>query len=113
MVLSSQGVADLKSKPEKYNKNNVKDRRVGRTRQLLIQSLESLILEKPYADITVQDIIDRANVGRSTFYTHFLDKDHLLKSTIDKVRDTFAEHYQKATNKGQLIKSGLTLDQAR
>ncbi len=55
------------------------DRRVQRTRQLLHDALISLILQKGYDRITVQDIVDRANVGRSTFYDHFQDKDDLRK----------------------------------
>ena len=50
------------------------DRRVQRTRKLLQDALMALILEKGYEAVTIQDIIDRANVGRSTFYAHFLDK---------------------------------------
>ena len=65
---------------------SLKDRRVRRSQHLLREALLALILEKPYQDITVQDIIDRANVGRSTFYAHFLDKDHLLKSGFDDLR---------------------------
>src|SRR5215203_5096896 len=45
----------------------VTDRRVRRTRQLLRSALLSLIIEKGYERITVQDILDRADVGRSTF----------------------------------------------
>ena len=56
------------------------DRRVQRTRQLLREALISLILEWRYETITVQDILDRANVGRSTFYAHFPDKEALLLS---------------------------------
>lgn len=56
------------------------DRRVQRTRKLLLDALMDLILEKGYESVTVQDIIDRANVGRSTFYAHFLDKQQLLLS---------------------------------
>jgi len=41
-----------------------------------------LAREKPYASIAVKEILDRANVGRSTFYTHFRDKDELLESGI-------------------------------
>lgn len=54
------------------------DRRVQRTQQALHKALTALILEKRYDKITIQDIIDRANVGRSTFYAHFLDKEDLL-----------------------------------
>jgi len=56
------------------------DRRVQRTRRLLHDALISLILEKKYESITVQEILDRADVGRSTFYLHFQDKDELLYS---------------------------------
>ena len=54
------------------------DRRIDRTVTALRKALIDLILEKHYDSITVQDIIDRANVGRSTFYTHFRDKEDVL-----------------------------------
>lgn len=54
------------------------DRRVERTRRLLHRALMSLIVEKRYESITVQEILDRADVGRSTFYMHYRDKDELL-----------------------------------
>ncbi|HEY0603606.1 MAG TPA: TetR/AcrR family transcriptional regulator [Herpetosiphonaceae bacterium] len=60
-----------------------RDRRSRRTQQLLSDALVSLILEQSYDTITVQNIIDRANVGRSTFYKHFYDKDDLLLSNIE------------------------------
>ncbi len=56
------------------------DRRVRRTKQRLNDALESLIVEKGYDKITVQDLIDRADVGRSTFYAHYETKDDLLVS---------------------------------
>lgn len=56
----------------------ITDRRVQRTRRLLHKALMSLILEKKYESITVQEILDRADVGRSTFYMHFQDKDQLF-----------------------------------
>lgn len=54
------------------------DRRVGKTRRALKKALTDLLREKPYESVTVQHIIDRADVGRSTFYSHFLDKDDLM-----------------------------------
>ena len=54
------------------------DRRVSRTRRALKEALTDLILEKGYESVTVQDVIDRADVGRSTFYAHFPDKAALL-----------------------------------
>jgi AcrR family transcriptional regulator len=58
------------------------DRRVQKTLNLLRGALASLIAEKPYDSIVVKEILDRANVGRSTFYMHFQDKDDLLVSSI-------------------------------
>ena len=68
------------------------DRRVQRTRQILRDALVALILEKGYQKITVQDIIDRANVGRSTFYSHFRDKDDLLFSGFDELAHDLDRH---------------------
>jgi AcrR family transcriptional regulator len=61
------------------------DRRSQRTRQLLSEALVQLIQEKDYSTITVNDIIERANVGRSTFYAHYQDKDDLLLDQMDRV----------------------------
>ena len=55
-----------------------KDRRIRRSQQLLQNALLTLLKEKRYADISVQDIIERADVARSTFYVHYVDKDDLL-----------------------------------
>src|SRR5215510_3310677 len=63
----------------------VKDRRVQKTQALLHEALGSLIREKPYDQIVLKEILDRANVGRSTFYTHFRDKDELLASGINEM----------------------------
>ena len=54
------------------------DRRVRKTRELLHDALVSLMVQKNYESITAQEIINRANVGRTTFYAHFTDKDDLL-----------------------------------
>jgi AcrR family transcriptional regulator len=65
------------------------DRRIQRTQNLLHQSLVGLIEEKGYAAITVQDILDRANLGRSTFYKHYRDKDDLLVSGFEHLKNLF------------------------
>jgi len=59
------------------------DRRVQRTRHLLSDALVELMHEKPFQTITVQDVLDRAHVGRSTFYTHYSDKDDLFLGNVD------------------------------
>jgi len=58
--------------------HNKEDRRTRRTRQLLRDALLVLLKAKRYEDISVQDIIERADVARSTFYMHYIDKDDLL-----------------------------------
>jgi AcrR family transcriptional regulator len=55
------------------------DKRIQRTKMKLLDSFVSLIIERGYANVTVQDIIHRAKVGRSTFYAHFENKEHVLK----------------------------------
>jgi AcrR family transcriptional regulator len=58
------------------------DRRIQRTRQLLRDSLMELIVERGFSDLTIQDITDRANVSRTTFYLHYRDKYELLFDNI-------------------------------
>ncbi|QLL64221.1 TetR/AcrR family transcriptional regulator (plasmid) [Sinorhizobium mexicanum] len=60
------------------------DRRVARTRSRLQQALLKLTAEKEYGAVTVEDICREADVGRSTFYTHYPDKECLRKATIDE-----------------------------
>lgn len=59
------------------------DRRVRRTRQALIGALIELVLEKRYETITIQNLLDRADVGRSTFYAHYRGKDDLLLRSFE------------------------------
>lgn len=61
------------------------DRRKQRTRQLLRDSLLALILERGYDVITIQDITDHANLGRTTFYLHYRDKENLLISSLEEM----------------------------
>jgi AcrR family transcriptional regulator len=64
------------------------DRRVDRTRRALREALFDLIREKSYDQITVEEITERANLGRTTFYLHYKDKeDLLLEDFIDLIDD--------------------------
>jgi AcrR family transcriptional regulator len=65
------------------------DRRVQRTRELLQRALIDLIGERGYDAITVQDIVDRANLGRTTFYLHYTSKDDLFVACHQAVISQF------------------------
>src|SRR5215467_7842704 len=73
------------------------DRRVARTRRMLHQALLSLILEKGYEAISVEDICNRANVGRSTFYAHFTSKDDLKRSGLEHLRRELLDRHRSAS----------------
>lgn len=66
------------------------DARVRRTRDALGDALVALMQEKPFDTITVQDVLDRAKVGRSTFYAHYSDKDDLLMSDAEEFFESVA-----------------------
>ena len=69
------------------------ERRRLQTRKLLIQTTLQLVLEKGYDAISIQDITDRADLGRGTFYIHFKDKEEVVWTAV---RDLFQELEQAA-----------------
>ena len=71
------------------------ERRRLQTRKLLIQTTLQLVLEKGYDAITIQDITDKADLGRGTFYIHFKDKEEVIWTMF---QDLFRELEQKAHN---------------
>lgn len=68
------------------------DRRSQRTRRLLSEAFVELLREKGYSAITVSDIIERANIGRSTFYSHYRDKEDLFVNELDRVIEVLSHH---------------------
>jgi AcrR family transcriptional regulator len=66
-------------------KQNKQDRRSLRTRHLVTAAMMDLLREKRYDAITVQDLLDRAGIGRSTFYTHYFDKEDVLESMVEQI----------------------------
>jgi AcrR family transcriptional regulator len=69
------------------------DRRSRRSRRLIVDALLALMREKRYDRITVQEIIDRADVGRSTFYAQFQNKEDVLVSEIERVLGLLHEQH--------------------
>ena len=65
------------------------DRRVERTRELLQKALIELIAERGYDAITIQDIVDHASIGRTTFYLHYSSKDDLFMSCHEAIMSQF------------------------
>lgn len=67
------------------------DRRQRKTRQAIYAAFEELVEQEPYGSITVSQIIERADIGRSTFYAHFETKDELLQSMCVEMFDHIFE----------------------
>jgi len=74
---------------------NKVDRRVRRTRDSLGDALRALVEEKPFDDITVQEVLDRAGVSRSAFYEHYKDKEDLFLSDCDDFFEWMATWLQR------------------
>ncbi|WKZ35079.1 MAG: TetR/AcrR family transcriptional regulator [Anaerolineales bacterium] len=72
--------------------NDKNDRRSQRTRQLISDAFVELLLEKGYEAMSIRDVIERANVGRSTFYSHFRDKEELFVSQLDRLLEALSRH---------------------
>ncbi len=66
------------------------DRRIARTRAHLHRALMSLVIARGYDDLSVQDICDAADVGRSTFYAHYTGKDDLKRSGLSHLKAALA-----------------------
>jgi AcrR family transcriptional regulator len=66
------------------------DPRIRRTRQMLFQAFQELLMEKSFDTISVQDVAERSTVNRATFYDHFTDKFALLEAMIG---DRFRAHF--------------------
>lgn len=79
------------------------DRRVLRTRKALSEALFALILEQGYDSVTIQDITDRANLGRATFYLHYSDKEELLMVMLEGLFEDLLEQASKLVTSDKSI----------
>jgi len=83
MSRKSKTVSAKKSKAKSGKTRPKTDRRIVQTRNRLGDALVALMQEKPFEEITVQHVLERAGVGRSTFYVHYRDKNDLFLSDVE------------------------------
>ncbi len=88
-----------------FVKQQKEDRRSQRTDQLVTSAFAELLVEKPYDEIQVQDILDRAGIGRTTFYAHYFDKEDVLNSMAEQSLEMFKNQIARSTAGQQLVPS--------
>ena len=81
------------------------DRRSQRTYHLVSSAFAELLVEKPYDGILVQDILDRADIGRTTFYAHYFDKEDVLNSMIEQQLSMFTHQIAHAPARQRVMPS--------
>lgn len=81
------------------------DRRSQRTYRLVSSAKAELVAEKPYDKILVQDILDRAGIGRTTFYAHYFDKEDVLNSIVEQELEMLTHQIAHATARQRLVPS--------
>ena len=81
------------------------DRRSQRTYRLVSSAFAELVVEKPYDEILVQDILDRANIGRTTFYAHYFDKEDVLGSIVEQELELLTRQFAHAVARQRVLPS--------
>jgi len=85
------------------------DRRIVRTEAAVIDAFELLLDKKGYASMTVQDILDAANVGRATFYAHFRGKEGVMRAFVVAVIDHVAAPVAAEASHDFTGRGGMTM----
>jgi len=81
------------------------DRRSQRTYRLVSSAFAELMVEKPYEEILVQDILDRADIGRTTFYAHYFDKEDVLNSIVAEQLEMLTYQIAHSTARQRVVPS--------
>jgi AcrR family transcriptional regulator len=81
------------------------DRRSQRTYRLVSSAFAELMGEKPYEEILVQDILDRADIGRTTFYAHYFDKEDVLNSIVAEQLEMLTYQIAHSTARQRVVPS--------
>jgi AcrR family transcriptional regulator len=85
-------------------KTVTQDKRVQRTRQALFDAFFALVLERPYDEIKIGDIVTRAGIGRSTLYEHFPNKAAILAASLSGLFALLADAVGKEHNAARLVR---------
>ena len=75
---------------------NPTDKRVVKTRKLIIETFKEMIIEMDYNEITIKELADRANINRKTFYAHFECIEDILAELIEQIAEKLLEHLENA-----------------
>jgi AcrR family transcriptional regulator len=81
------------------------DRRSQRTYRLVSSAFAELVVEKPYDKILVQDILDRAGIGRTTFYAHYFDKEDVLNNVVEQELELLTRQIAHAAARQRVLPS--------
>jgi AcrR family transcriptional regulator len=81
------------------------DPRVKRSQRALADAMAALLVERPYAEISVSDIVGRAEVSRATFYLHFGAKEDLLAHVLDGLFETLGEGLELSANEASIAEA--------
>jgi AcrR family transcriptional regulator len=85
-------------------KRSIRDKRVRRTRQALTGAFNGLLFERGFQGISVNDVVNRARVGRSTFYEHFRGKEAVLINSLAGPMTILADSVGSRDNTPELVR---------
>lgn len=83
------------------------DKRITQTTEKIYNAFADVLLEKEYGDLTIQDVLDKSGIARSTFYAHYKTKDDLLKSICTSIFGHVFSHTVEEEKSHDFSKSSI------